>query len=121
VKRIGGDKVSDSGKAVSQENSGAMNKWEGESGKAKVVDTKVPKEKNLEPSFCHKCKEYGHLAANCRKGWPVNRGGHGPGNSQGNRKVDLSEYVVPLCATQVEGQCFFCIPNKPSSQCEGEN
>jgi hypothetical protein len=27
---------------------------------------------------------------------------------------DLSEYIAPLCATQVEGQGFLCIPDCPS-------
>jgi hypothetical protein len=93
------DKGVDSSKAISQENSDAKNMWEGESSKAKGVVVGVTKEKNHDPPFCHKCKEYGHLAVDCRRGWPVNRGGNMSGNAQGERMTDLSEYVASLCAT----------------------
>jgi hypothetical protein len=35
-------------------------------------------------------------------------------NFQGGNGQDLSEYVAPLCATQVLVQAFFCIPDRPS-------
>ncbi|TVU05124.1 hypothetical protein EJB05_48275, partial [Eragrostis curvula] len=44
---------------------------------------------------CDKCGAYGHIGEECR-----------------SRK--LWEYVAPMCATQVEGQAFFCIPDCPS-------
>jgi hypothetical protein len=28
--------------------------------------------------------------------------------------LPLSEYIAPICAAQVEGQTFFCIPDTPS-------
>jgi hypothetical protein len=35
-------------------------------------------------------------------------------NVQGGNIQDLSTFVAPLCATQVPGQAFFCIPDRPS-------
>ncbi|TVU43075.1 hypothetical protein EJB05_09511, partial [Eragrostis curvula] len=47
------------------------------------------------PNKCDKCGACGHLGEKCRS-------------------KKLWEYVAPLCATQVEGQAFFCIPDCPS-------
>jgi hypothetical protein len=60
-----------------------------------------------ESSFCCVCKENGHNAQDCRRG---NLQMH-----QGVQDVgELSGYVASLCATQVEGQAFLCIPDCPS-------
>ncbi|TVU01395.1 hypothetical protein EJB05_53164, partial [Eragrostis curvula] len=47
------------------------------------------------PMRCDKCGAFGHAGEQCK-----------------SRK--LWEYVAPMCATQVEGQGFFCIPDCPS-------
>jgi hypothetical protein len=70
------------------------------------------KEEQANPSgvvFCNKCKISGHYTRDCWK--------NVQGERHGNQRIDqvkLSELVAPLCATQVEGQGFFCIPNRPS-------
>lgn len=51
--------------------------------------------KNINPWICEKCGRVGHNRFACNK-------------------KKLSEYVAPLCATQSEGQAFFCIPDHPS-------
>jgi hypothetical protein len=35
-------------------------------------------------------------------------------NYEGEDEKDLFDYIAPLCATQVLGQAFFCIPDRPS-------
>jgi hypothetical protein len=55
-------------------------------------------------------QSFGHLTRDCRCGWQANKNEQGVGNP----RRALSEYIAPLCATQVDGQAFFCIPNCPS-------
>lgn len=50
---------------------------------------------------CEKCDRIGHDSTVCNK-------------------KKLSEYITPLCATQSEGQAFFCIPDHPSELCVRE-
>jgi hypothetical protein len=59
--------------------------------------------------FCQKCKMTRHLTVNCRRVWP-NQRGHLIAKKKGN----LSECVAMLCATQVEGQGFLCMPKRPA-------
>lgn len=49
------------------------------------------------PVRCDKCGKLGHDNTACSK-------------------KKISEYVAPLCASQVEGQTFFCILDHPSEQ-----
>jgi hypothetical protein len=58
--------------------------------------------------YCDRCRTYGHLARDCRRGLV--------GNTQlaEVRDLPVSEYIAPLCAAQVDGQAFFCIPDRPS-------
>jgi hypothetical protein len=65
--------------------------------------------------FCQKCKEIDHYTANCRKGWHANSEvSHVIPNP--DKEVNLFGCVSILCATQVEGQGFLCIPDIPSEQ-----
>jgi hypothetical protein len=64
-------------------------------------------DRSREIPFCGACKEYGHLVRDCRRG--ANLG------DQNQKSVgDLSEYIASLCATQVDGLAFLCIPDCPS-------
>lgn len=64
---------------------------------------------------CYKCGSKDHKVQQC----PKNKaqcdrcGRYGHEASQCYTKM-RSDYVAPLCATQVEGQSFFCIPDCPS-------
>jgi hypothetical protein len=52
----------------------------------------------------------GHWTGDCRRGWQP-RGGF---QNHEHRVVPLPELIAPLCATQVHGQAFFCIPDRPN-------
>jgi hypothetical protein len=71
-----------------------MNKWEGETSKANVVDAWNPIERNIEPLFCHKCRDSCHLVVDYRKGWLMNRCGNVHVNTQTNKKLELSGLVA---------------------------
>jgi hypothetical protein len=66
-------------------------------------------DKSADIPFCDRCKEFGHLIRECRRG--QTHGGHIP---QVARDLSLSEYIAPLCVAQVDGQAFFFIPDRPS-------
>lgn len=73
---------------------------------------------NTEPSDqleCYKCGSFEHRVQQCplvkQQCDRCRKFGHE--TSQCYTKL-LSEYVAPLCATQVKGQSFFCIPKYPS-------
>jgi hypothetical protein len=61
----------------------------------------------LRSMFCHRCKVVGHYTKECRRVWQGDR-------DDVFKDQDLSECVASLCATQVEGMAFICIPNMPS-------
>ncbi|TVU44513.1 hypothetical protein EJB05_03957, partial [Eragrostis curvula] len=63
---------------------------------------------------CYRCGDPGHIAQMCPRPRRCDRcGGHGH-TAENCRNRKYSDYVAPLCATQVEGQSFFCIPDCPS-------
>jgi hypothetical protein len=66
--------------------------------------------KNQESVFYHRCKVAGHYTKECRKVWQSDK----DDGIYRKRDQNLSECVATLCATQVEGLAFFCIPNRPS-------
>lgn len=51
-----------------------------------------------------------------KKVWKCERCGRMGHDSVVCNRMKLSEYIAPLCATQSEGQAFFCIPDHPSTQ-----
>jgi hypothetical protein len=63
--------------------------------------------------FCHRCKVVGHYTKECRRVWMGDRE-ESQGAGQTGADGNLADLVAPLCATQAEGQAFFCIPNRPS-------
>ncbi|TVU24463.1 hypothetical protein EJB05_26904, partial [Eragrostis curvula] len=80
---------------------------------SKTSEMEIPP---LEALFCRKCKEPGHVIEECRKPWKCERCGKYGHDTAHCRRKNFSEYVAPLCATQVEGQAFFSIPDCPSEQ-----
>jgi hypothetical protein len=63
-----------------------------------MEDTSENKQpKVLEPLICHRCKNVGHIARDCRRGWQQHRPEQG-NLGLGNRK-DLRGLIAPLCAT----------------------
>jgi hypothetical protein len=94
-----------------QESSSLANKWEDDGSKKNGMD-KSPENPGDIP-LCHRCKVTGHFFRDCRRmnGYQRVAGAH-----QGNAgaETNLSDYVATLCAAQVDGQTFFCIPNRPS-------
>jgi hypothetical protein len=81
------------------------------------VNEQIPEAKVAkvgEGLFFQRCKQTRHVARDYERGWQgkidVRRG-------QEHKKEDrknLSELVAQLCATQVQGQTFFYIPDRPS-------
>lgn len=67
------------------------------------------------PLECYKCGSKEHRVQFCPKNKIICKrcGKTGHESVQCYTKL-LNEYVAPLCATQVEGQSFFCIPDCPS-------
>ncbi|TVU05367.1 hypothetical protein EJB05_48526, partial [Eragrostis curvula] len=63
---------------------------------------------------CYRCGDKGHVAQNCTKPRRCDRCGSFNHVTEHCKSKKLWEYVAPLCATQVEGQSFFCIPDCPS-------
>jgi hypothetical protein len=63
-----------------------------------------------ESIFCHRCKVVCHYTKEYRRIWQRDKEDH----QMGKREQNLSECVATLCAAQVEGLAFFCIPNRPS-------
>jgi hypothetical protein len=63
--------------------------------------------------FSHRCIVTGHLLRDCRRmgGYQGMACGH---QGHGGAEQNLSDYVATICATQVDGQAFFCIPNRSS-------
>jgi hypothetical protein len=57
--------------------------------------------------YCTRCRFACHLTKDCRRG--QFRGMH----LEVERDLPLSGYIAPICATQIEGQTFFCIPERP--------
>jgi hypothetical protein len=58
--------------------------------------------------FCSRCRSAGHMTKDCR------RGQFRSAQQEVERELPLSEYIAPICAAQLEGQAFFCIPDRPS-------
>jgi hypothetical protein len=58
--------------------------------------------------YCTRCRFAGHLTRDCRRGQACDL------HPEIERELPLSEYIAPICAAQIEGQAFFCIPDRPS-------
>jgi hypothetical protein len=76
------------------------------------VDAGIADKKD-DPIICFRCKDFGHMARDCRKGWNAKLGKQFQEPYHDGPK-QLCEMVVSLCATQVDGQAFFLIPDRPS-------
>jgi hypothetical protein len=76
------------------------------------VDAGIANKKD-DPIICFRCKDFGHMAIDYRKGWNAELGKQFQEPYHGGPK-QLSEMVASLCATQVDGQAFFLIPDRPS-------
>jgi hypothetical protein len=83
--------------------------WDQGTNRDQTQFGRINQEGKDEIPFCQKCKMTGHLTVNCRRVWP-NQRGHLIANKKGN----LSECIAMLCATQVEGQGFLCMPKRPA-------
>jgi hypothetical protein len=78
-----------------------------------TIQEKSGQEAKGEHLVCQRCREEGHLAADCNKNWQPNRGEYPVHLVNRDRNLNLSELIAPLCATQAEGQAFLCIPDRP--------
>jgi hypothetical protein len=70
--------------------------------------------KKQEELVCFRCNEPGHFAYECSMRWPNNRWNFQNQDPYGEGNLALCEFIAPLCATQVPGQGFFLIPDRPS-------
>jgi hypothetical protein len=85
---------------------------DGEDG---LVDTvKVATGRPDDPPFYQRCRSVGHLMKDCRQGWGAKRVDRYLYDQGGENDRKLSEMIAALCAIQVDGQAFFCIPDRPS-------
>lgn len=68
------------------------------------------------PIQCFRCKETGHHMRDCKKPMSCDKCGKIGHDSNACSRRKLYDYVAPLCATQVEGQAFFYMPDHLSEQ-----
>lgn len=61
-----------------------------------------------------RCGDRGHMAQECRRPKKCIRCGLFGHISDHCRTKLLCDYIAPFCAAQVEGHCFFYIPDCPS-------
>jgi hypothetical protein len=57
--------------------------------------------------FCTHCRSIGHVVRDCRRGQARVM------PQEIERDIPLCKFGAPICAAQLEGYAFFCIPNRP--------